>query len=134
MLLDLGVPANRICIVSPDYKPGKSCFNNREVDYKVTDSLLIHQVHSIVKELGIACHRGYRIYLWGENEDKGISSVVIKHCETGSMTKIENVKLFLYADEKTVSPDTFRAVNDSYLVFDGRLVIDKYFRTQDPFM
>jgi hypothetical protein len=50
------------------------------------------------------------------------------------MIKIDNVNLFLYGDEKTVNPDTFRAINDSYLVFDGRLVIDKYFRTQDPFM
>lgn len=91
-------------------------------------------MHSKLKQLGIVCHRGYRVYLWGENEEKSISSIVIKQNESGSMTKIENVKLFLYADEKTVSPDTFRAVNDSYLVFDGRLVIDKYFRTQDPFM
>lgn len=35
MLLERGVPAKQICIVSPDHKPGKSCFNNREVDLKV---------------------------------------------------------------------------------------------------
>lgn len=33
-----------------------------------------------------------------------------------------------------MSADTFKAINDSSLVFDGRLVIDKYYRTQDPFI
>ena len=92
------------------------------------------KVHSSLKEAGITCHRAYKIYLWGETPEKAITSIVIKHLENDTMIKMENVQLFLYADEKTVNPDTFRAINDSYLVFDGRLVIDKHFRTQDPFM
>ena len=35
VLLDRGVPPKQICIITPDYKPGKSCFNNRDVDLKV---------------------------------------------------------------------------------------------------
>ena len=35
VLLDLGVPSKQICIVTPEFKAGKSCFNNREVDLKV---------------------------------------------------------------------------------------------------
>jgi hypothetical protein len=47
---------------------------------------------------------------------------------------IEKIDFFLYGDEKSVDPDTFKSINDACLVFDGLLVIDKYFRTQDPYM
>lgn len=39
--------------------------------------------------------------------------------------------LFNFSRE-TVDRDAFRAINDACLVFDGRLVIDRTFRTNDP--
>ena len=42
--------------------------------------------------------------------------------------------LFLYAHKKTVDTSIFKAINDSCLVFDGRLVVDSQFRTHDPSM
>ena len=50
------------------------------------------------------------------------------------LKKVTDISLFLYADEKSVDPNSFKAINDSCLVFDGRLVTDKSFRTQDAFM
>ena len=40
--------------------------------------------------------------------------------------------LLLCGDTPNVDPDVFRAVNNSGLVYDGRLVVDPMFRTSDP--
>ena len=42
VLLDRGVRPKQICIITPDDKPGKSCFNNRDVDLKVFSYLFIN--------------------------------------------------------------------------------------------
>jgi hypothetical protein len=33
-----------------------------------------------------------------------------------------------------MDPDAFRAINECSLVFDGRLVVDNHFATNDPLM
>ena len=40
--------------------------------------------------------------------------------------------MLLCVDTPNVDPDVFRAVNNSGLVYDGRLVVDPMFRTSDP--
>lgn len=40
--------------------------------------------------------------------------------------------MLLCGDTPNVDPDVFRAVNNSGLVYDGRLVVDPMFRTSDP--
>ncbi|EQC28574.1 hypothetical protein, variant [Saprolegnia diclina VS20] len=40
--------------------------------------------------------------------------------------------LLLCCDRNDVDPDAFRAINDSGLVFDGRLVVNASFQTSDP--
>ena len=40
--------------------------------------------------------------------------------------------VLLCGDTPNVDPDVFRAVNNSGLVYDGRLVVDPMFRTSDP--
>ncbi|KAJ3195362.1 hypothetical protein HK101_000404 [Irineochytrium annulatum] len=57
-----------------------------------------------------------------------------KNRETKVDLDLKSVELLVFCDEKSVDPDTFKSINDSCLVFDGRLVVDKYFRTQDPYI
>ena len=123
-------------MINPQTNLGHSCFNDATVDQKV---------HATLKELGVEVIRGHKILRWGEGPDGSISGLALKvryhklyslrkNMQDESLSKITNIGLLLYADEKSVNPDSFKAINDSCLVFDGRLVIDKYFRTQDPFM
>jgi len=42
--------------------------------------------------------------------------------------------LFVYCDNVTMDPQAFLAINQSSLVFDGRLVVDNNFVTNDPLM
>lgn len=105
-----------------------NCFRNEAVHKKVYNEL---------DALEVKVMTGYRVIRWGEqptSEGAAIKALVLEKLDDSSLIKVENVKYFIYADEKSVNHDSFKAINDACLVFDGRLVIDKYFRTQDPRM
>lgn len=51
--------------------------------------------------------------------------------KTGQRVSLE-CGMLLCGDTPNVDPDVFRAVNNSGLVYDGRLVVDPMFRTSDP--
>jgi hypothetical protein len=123
-LLSKGVPASNITLVIPKSKiAGKGTFDNAEVEKIMKD---------VVVEMGVTLYDQYRLDHWEVSNDTLVSATIK---DTNSeIVAISNVELFLYADEKTVETNTFKAINDSCLVFDGLLIIDKYFRTQDPNM
>lgn len=52
--------------------------------------------------------------------------------EENGENSIQRCELLLCGDVPNVDPDIFRAVNNSGLVYDGRLVVDTMFRTSDP--
>ena len=60
--------------------------------------------------------------------------LVVKSQDKTSLLEISGLQLFLYADEKGVDVNTVKAIDESSLVIDSRLVIDKHFRTKDPYM
>jgi len=124
MLIKKGIPASQIHFVIPVAKPNRSCFKNEDVNKKVLKVLL---------DYGVVVQHGFKLFKWG-HQDHALSAIVLKHTETDELVKVENINMFIYADEKSVNSHSFKAINDSCLVFDGRLVIDKYFRTQDPYM
>ncbi|KAI9197169.1 uncharacterized protein BJ171DRAFT_585964 [Polychytrium aggregatum] len=103
------------------------------IQAKMAARLCIFLVQSKMAELGIHIYRGWRPLKW-ESQQASLSSLTIASKDDKEVQTINNIAMFLYADEKLVDPDTFKSINDSSLVFDGRLVIDKYFRTQDPYI
>ncbi|KAJ3084182.1 hypothetical protein HK102_000739 [Quaeritorhiza haematococci] len=123
-LVKRNVPPKKIVLVVPRPKTPSSCFNNPVVERKV---------HEMLEKLGVTVHLNYKLASW-ESEHQCITKATFKSQTDGAVPAIslQGVEIFLYADEKTVDLDTFASINDSCLVFDGRLVIDKYFRTQDP--
>ncbi|KAJ3210795.1 hypothetical protein HDU67_005006 [Dinochytrium kinnereticum] len=123
-MIQKGVPASWIALVLPPHKNSMGCFDNPVVE---------KNVHEKLASMGVHIFDGYKVVNW-ESHMHTISSVMIWSKETKSELALKPVDIFLYADEKSVDPETFRSVNDSCLVFDGRLVIDKYFRTQDPYI
>ena len=53
--------------------------------------------------------------------------------ENGETEKLDCCKIF-YCAEKTPSAETFHALNQSSLVFDGKLVIESNFITSDKYI
>lgn len=54
------------------------------------------------------------------------------HHEEGGQGNTLACELLLCGDAPNIDPDVFRAVNNSGLVYDGRLVVNAAFRTSDP--
>ncbi|KAI9105411.1 hypothetical protein DFS34DRAFT_574538 [Phlyctochytrium arcticum] len=118
------ISPDRIVLVVPPLRRPTSCFNNPTIDTKM---------HAILETMGVKIYRGYALHKWEETQGH-MSELQIKCKANGERTLLPNVGAFFYADEKSVAPAAFKAINDSCLVFDGRLVVDKYFHTQDEFI
>ncbi|KAJ3147559.1 hypothetical protein HDU86_007957 [Geranomyces michiganensis] len=122
MLLGKGVAGHKISLVIPPLRMPMSCFNNAVVDSKVRD---------VMVALGVAIHDGYALERI-ESEFGAVTGVVLRSpSHKPTKLAIRPVQAILYADDRSVAPGTFRVINDSCLVFDGRLVIDKWFSTPD---
>eukprot|EP00842_Homolaphlyctis_polyrhiza_P004885 jgi/Hompol1/5398/HPOL_004404-RA len=105
-----------------------TAFENHSIEKRIFDHL---------DRIGVKLYRGYRILKWGLDTNvipNAFFGVVLVDRETGKPLRIAFANTLIYADEKSVDPTTFKLINDSCLVFDGRLVIDQYFRTDDPFI
>ncbi|KAK5670871.1 hypothetical protein QVD99_002641 [Batrachochytrium dendrobatidis] len=128
MMLNSGVSPSRIVLVDPTIPSKATCFNNPAVEKRVFDHL---------EKIGVKHYQGYRIYKWGVNETtapKSISGIVLLNRQTNDPIRLPMVDFLLYADERSVDNATFKLINESSLVFDGRLVIDQHFLTNDPFI
>ncbi|XP_022247691.1 cilia- and flagella-associated protein 61-like [Limulus polyphemus] len=121
-LLKLGVSGSQITLISPSTTPEESSvFSNYEIAQTVNNSLLAEGVHMI---------ENCEVLTWCTT-DNLITSVTV---QVGTQEEtIDCGVLFLY-DKKDVSSTTFKAINDANLVYDGRLVVDSSFQTNDPYI
>ncbi|KAI8618569.1 hypothetical protein BC830DRAFT_1108114 [Chytriomyces sp. MP71] len=124
-LLQMGIHPSWILIVIPPLNTPSSCFDNSVVEKKVMES---------IERLGVKVLRDFKVSSWDTSPSMHLTSVTLTNKADKTETNIRQVEVFLYADIKSVDPNTFMSINDSCLVFDGLLVIDKYFRTQDPYI
>jgi len=125
-LISKGIAAKYISLVIPKSKiENQGTFDNAFVE----DMML-----NLCKSLGVTVYINHRLSSWETlQQANSLTAIVLKsEDDKKSSVRLANIKIFLYADEKTVDEETYRAINDSCLVFDGLFVIDKYFRTQDP--
>ena len=102
----------------------QSCFLDPNVDPIVENQM---------KKLGINIYDGYILDEWTTTGTitRKVDTMTLVNPHTNTVSKL-HVGLFLCADQKSVDSDIFKTLNESCLVFDGSLVIDKFFRTNDP--
>ncbi|XDV41227.1 hypothetical protein PO909_010124 [Leuciscus waleckii] len=122
-LMRLGVSGRRIHVVHPPKDDTSSCFHDGSVDHAVKQALEKEevQVHHdcLLKQLND-----------GQHTDPVTS---VSFTTDGPTLRLECAVFFSFSC-KTVDRDAFKAVNDACLVFDGRLVVDTTFHTNDPFI
>ncbi|XP_077075581.1 cilia- and flagella-associated protein 61 [Siphateles boraxobius] len=121
MLMRLGVSGRRIHVVHPPKDDTSSCFHDGSVDHAVKLALEKEevQVHHdcLLKQLND-----------GQHTDPVTS---VSFTTDGPTLRLECAVFFSFSC-KTVDCDAFKAINDACLVFDGRLVVDNTFHTNDP--
>ncbi|NWR83036.1 CFA61 protein, partial [Furnarius figulus] len=119
-LLSLGIDGSHIHVVQPPLSSEVTCLNNAEVEGTVQEAL---------SQAGVAVHRDSVLAQWGEGKDPELITWAAFTTATNPL-KLQCSAFFSFA-YRTVDYETFKAVNDACLVFDGRLVIDAKFRTSD---
>ncbi|XP_074065449.1 cilia- and flagella-associated protein 61 isoform X2 [Macrotis lagotis] len=119
-LLHIGISGNRIHMVQPPLGSNITCINNYEVESAVEEALLAANV-SIYHEAILA--------QWNDGEDP--DPIICASFTTPTKPFKIQCTVFFSFHEKNVDYETFKALNDSCLVYDGRLVIDTTFHTND---
>uniref|UniRef100_A0AAR2J4M6 Cilia- and flagella-associated protein 61 N-terminal domain-containing protein n=1 Tax=Pygocentrus nattereri TaxID=42514 RepID=A0AAR2J4M6_PYGNA len=120
MLLCLGVRGSRIHVVHTLADKPTSCFQNPAVDQAVRNALQNKEVNvhhnCLLAQLNDGQH---------PEPLKAVSFTI-----DGPPLRLECAVFFNFS-YKGVDSDAFKAINDACLVFDGRLVIDTTFHTND---
>ncbi|XP_056620849.1 LOW QUALITY PROTEIN: cilia- and flagella-associated protein 61 [Triplophysa dalaica] len=120
-LIRLGVSGGRIHIVHPPDDTPSPCFHDSAVELAVKQALEEEKVH---------VHHDCLLAQINDGQHPDPITCV-SFTTAGPPIRLQCAVLFNFSRE-TVDRDAFRAINDACLVFDGRLVIDRTFRTNDP--
>lgn len=121
-MIELGVDGSRIHLVIPP-RDGTSpnCFNNPEVE----NSVFFH-----LSSQGVTVHRDFILALWNDTVDEVEEIQKVSFTSNRKPLELEAGVFFAF-HRKDVDYEAFRALNDACLVYDGRLVIDSEFHTND---
>ncbi|XP_076970921.1 cilia- and flagella-associated protein 61 isoform X8 [Tamandua tetradactyla] len=119
-LLHIGVRGSNIHLVHPPPTSNITCINNYSVESAVVNALL---------GAGVSFHRDALLAQWNDGEYPD----PIRSASFTTPTKPFRLQcsMFFSFCEKNVDYETFKAFNDACLVYDGRLVIDTNFHTND---
>ena len=120
-LLTRGVPAGAIVHVAPPLING--------VEETFADPRIHQKVLAKLASLGVQTLDGMRMVGIQRGPDCNVKSVTFE-TEGGSMTT-QQCNLLLCAGSKQVQRSTFEALNGNSLVYDGGLVVDTHFCTND---
>ncbi|XP_059561412.1 cilia- and flagella-associated protein 61 [Myotis daubentonii] len=120
MLLHLGVKGPNIHLVQPPPTSNITCINNYLVE---------SAVELAMQAAGVTIHLDALLAQWNDGEDPD----PIHSASFTTSTKPFKLpcSVFFSFCEKNVDYETFKAFNDACLVYDGRLVIDANFHTND---
>ncbi|KAI4501347.1 hypothetical protein M0802_003720 [Mischocyttarus mexicanus] len=130
-LLKHGIKGSWITLIEPKLKLCDShdnvFFYNCEVDTAVMNSILENEINLL---------SGWNVINWNlleeyNSDKKKIISIVVR-----SGTNIQTIPcdIFFNFHDKEININSFLAICRAGLVFDGRLVINPQFRTNDPFI
>ncbi|XP_007191950.2 cilia- and flagella-associated protein 61 isoform X2 [Balaenoptera acutorostrata] len=119
-LLNLGVRGSYIHLVQHPPTSIITCINNYAVEGAVED---------VLRAAGVTVYRDAVLAQWND----GLNPDPIHRASFTTPTKPFQLpcSMFFSFCEKNVDYETFRAFNDACLVYDGRLVIDTNFHTND---
>ncbi|KAJ8956355.1 hypothetical protein NQ318_015093 [Aromia moschata] len=129
-LLTYGIPGSHIVMIEPfpfsmalekRHRHNVSMFNDPEVDEAVLKK---------IKAQGITMYASYYFVDWEYDPEENIITAA-KFESRHKMLELECFAMF-YFHTRSVSPRIYRVINEAGLVYDGRLVIDKNCRTNDP--
>uniref|UniRef100_A0A8C0F6I3 Cilia and flagella associated protein 61 n=1 Tax=Bubo bubo TaxID=30461 RepID=A0A8C0F6I3_BUBBB len=119
-LLSLGINGSRIHLVQPPLSSNVTCLNNSEIESAVQEAL---------SKAGVSVYYDSILAQWNEGDDPDLITCAAFTTNTKPF-KLQCSAFFSFA-YRTVDYETFKAINDACLVFDGRLVIDTKFCTND---
>ncbi|XP_071661674.1 cilia- and flagella-associated protein 61 isoform X2 [Patagioenas fasciata] len=119
-LLSLGIAGSRIHLVQPPVGSSVTCLNNAALEGAVQDAL---------SRAGVSVHRDAVLARWGRAGHADRITWAAFTTDTKPF-QLQCSAFFNFAYRR-VDFETFKAISDAGLVFDGRLVIDAQFRTSD---
>ncbi|ORX87573.1 hypothetical protein BCR32DRAFT_289228 [Anaeromyces robustus] len=121
------VPLEQIYFIIPNYdKNVRHWFDNRPLEKKVL---------SLIHNYGVNVLINYQLIGFDEQISK-LSDITISNVENDGNEEItiKNVEAFFYVDKKSTNNSIFNAINNSFLVFDGNLIIGSHFQTNDDYI
>ncbi|XP_063774239.1 cilia- and flagella-associated protein 61 isoform X2 [Pseudophryne corroboree] len=119
-LLSMGISGFRIHLVQPPLTSNITCFNNYTVEEAVQRAL---------SAAGVATYYNCKLAQWNDGADPEPIQCVSFTTDTKPL-KLQ-CTVFLNFFQKKVDYDAVKAINNACLVYDGRLVIDTTFHTND---
>ncbi|KGL94109.1 Uncharacterized protein C20orf26, partial [Charadrius vociferus] len=119
-LLSLGIDGSRIHLVQPPLSSNVTCLNNNEIESAVQEAL---------SKAGVSVYYDSILAQWNEGNDPDLITCAA-FTTSRKPFKLQCSAFFSFA-YRTVDYEAFKAINDACLVFDGRLVIDTEFCTND---
>ncbi|NWT88451.1 CFA61 protein, partial [Lanius ludovicianus] len=118
-LLSLGIDGSRIHLVQAPLSSAGPCLGDAALERTVGEALA---------GAGVAVHPASVLAQWGQGDHGLIAWAAFTTATTPLRLQCSAFFSFAY---RTVDYETFKAINDACLVFDGRLVIDAKFHTND---
>ncbi|XP_061443815.1 cilia- and flagella-associated protein 61 isoform X3 [Rhineura floridana] len=120
VLLSLGISGSHIHLVHPPSCSNVTSLNNNTIENAVQRAL---------SRAGVTVYRDSLLAQW--NDGNHPDPIAFASFTTNTKPfKLQCSAFFTFA-QKRVDYETFKAVNDACLVYDGRLVIDTNFHTND---
>ncbi|KAG8444005.1 hypothetical protein GDO86_009261 [Hymenochirus boettgeri] len=119
-LLSLGISGHRIHLVQSPVTSVITCFNNNAIEEAVQNAL---------SEAGVTSYYNCTLAQWNDG------AYPDPICFVSFTTDIKPLRLqcsaFFNFHQKRVDYEAFKAINNACLVYDGKLVIDSAFHTND---
>jgi thioredoxin reductase len=121
------VQPEQIFFVVPNYdKNIRQWFDNRPLEKKILN---------FIDSLGVRILLNYQLVSF-ESQGNKLTDIILNSTidENQKSVIIDKIDGFFYVDKKTTNIDIFNAINNSYLVFDGNLIIGSHFQTNDDYI
>ncbi|XP_038661884.1 cilia- and flagella-associated protein 61 isoform X1 [Scyliorhinus canicula] len=118
-ILSFGIDGSFVKLVKPPSN-SISCFNNSVIDTAVDEAL---------RRANVSVHSNCLLAQW--NDGNVHDRIILSTFTTNSQPLSLKCSAFFNFHKKKVDLDAFKAINKACLVFDGKLVIDSTFHTND---
>ena len=119
-LIEAGVAPSSIALVSPS-----------TVGDVIANGTVANKLTELLKATGVTCYDGHTLTRAEGNAEGRLISAIFENKATGKAVGMSCDVLASYHGAN-VDPDVAVALNDNALVYDGRLVINSCFQTNDP--